>query len=255
MTRREWIAAAVAATSAPKAEELVIEASTGRVVHTDFARAHREPVGSLVKVFTALAYAARHEYRYPKAIICRGESTGCWFAAGHGSVDLVNAIAHSCNSYFLELARGVTQQDASQVAASYRIAPPVVDSAEARIGLGLGWLETPEAIALAYLTLIRRRQEPGVPPIVEGLRQCARQGTAKVCGKGVLAKTGTSVCVHRRKMPGDGWAIALFPEDSPRYAVLVREHGVPGATAANRLTAHFRRASARAASIGRTFKA
>src|SRR5258708_7442283 len=82
-------------------------------------------------------------------------------------VDLVAAISRSCNAYFLGRAREVTQQDVALVADSYRIAPPVVDSPEARIGLGRGWLESPESIALAYLTLARRRQEPGATLIVE----------------------------------------------------------------------------------------
>ena len=232
MTRREWIAVcATAALAASRSEELVIEASTERVVRNDFTPAHREPVGSLVKVFTALAYGARQQNRFP-SVVCKGESTGCWYAAGHGRLELVGAIVHSCNSYFLTLARAVKQEDVALVASAYRIAPPVLDTPEARIGLGRGWLESPEAIALAYLTLARRRQEPGSALIVEGLRRCARQGTAKACGAGVLAKTGTSICVHRPAMPGDGWALGLFPEDMPRYAVLVREHGVPGATAA-----------------------
>jgi cell division protein FtsI/penicillin-binding protein 2 len=213
---------------------MVLEAATGRLIESGFARSERQPVGSLVKVFTALAYGARHQFQFPKAV-CRGEATGCWYLPGHGRLDLVAAITHSCNSYFLELAREVNLQDVELVASSYRIAGPQIGSPEAFIGLGRGWLETPEAISLAYITLARRRQEPGVPLIIDGLRQCARKGTAKACGEGVLAKTGTSVCVHHPSMPGDGWAIGLFPEDVPRYAVLVREHGVPGARAAVRL--------------------
>ncbi len=232
MTRRQWITGwAASALAAAPSEVLVIEASTGRVVRTDFPRSLRQPVGSLVKVFTALAYGAGHQHKFPSAF-CKGVSTGCWHAAGHGRVELVEAIAHSCNSYFLELARAVDQRDVALVASSYRIAAPVIDTPEARIGLGRGWLESPEVIALAYLTLAQRRHEPGASLVVEGLRQCARRGTAKACGSGVLAKTGTSVCVHKPGMPGDGWALGLFPEDLPRYAVLVREHGVPGASAA-----------------------
>lgn len=223
MTRREFVAGFALKGSV---EQLVIEAATGRVLRSGFVPGRREPVGSLVKVFTALAYGSN----FPE-VICTGRE--CW--KGHGRMDLVNAVAQSCNGYFLQLARGVTQSDVAMVAASYGVAPPVEDTAEARIGLGRGWLETPEALALAYVSLVKRRQEPAAALIVEGLRQCARRGTAKACGAGMLAKTGTSVCMHRPAMPGDGWALGLFPEDLPRYVVVVREHGVPGSTAAARL--------------------
>lgn len=237
MTRREWVCALGSSVFAGgTVEKLVLEAGTGRVVHSDFKALQREPVGSLVKVFTALAYGARNRNLFPLAA-CGGASTGCWYAPGHGRVDLVTAIAVSCNSYFLGLARAVDQPDVAAVAANYGVAPPTVDSAAARIGLGRGWLESPEALALGYLELVRRRREPGVGLVVEGLRQSARLGTAKACGAGVLAKTGTAVCVHRAVMPGDGWALGLFPEDAPRYAVIVREHGVPGSAAAVQLAA------------------
>jgi cell division protein FtsI/penicillin-binding protein 2 len=233
MTRRALLGLAL---SPARYEELVLDAASGRVVRSDFVPGLRAPLGSLVKVFTALAYGAA---ALPE-VVCRGAATGCWYAAGHGRMDLIAATAHSCNSYFLGLARAVTADQVALVAASYRIAPPLIDSPEARIGLGRGWLESPEALARAYLLLARRRGEARVSLIVEGLRRCARSGTAKACGAGVLAKTGTSVCVHHPAMPGDGWALGLFPDDAPRSVVLVREHGVPGAVAAVRLAARIR---------------
>ena len=41
------------------------------------------PMGSLVKPFTALAYAEAHDYRYP-TYDCKGEASGCWRAQPHG---------------------------------------------------------------------------------------------------------------------------------------------------------------------------
>jgi hypothetical protein len=64
------------------------------------------PLGSLVKPFTALAYARAHDYRYP-VYECRGEATGCWRLQPHGKLDIVSAISVSCNSYFRVLAGNV----------------------------------------------------------------------------------------------------------------------------------------------------
>ena len=233
MTRRGFLYSVAAYGRTPSVEELVIDASTRRTLHNSFTAGRKEPVGSLVKVFTALAYGTRHGNEFP-VVTCHG----CWRAKGHGAVTLAAAIGQSCNAYFLHLARAVSHEDVALLAATYRLSPPLIDAPEARIGLGpAGWLESPENIARAYLTLAERRHEPGAGAIVEGLRQAARVGTAKACGAGVLAKTGTAACVHHPAMPGDGWALGLFPEDAPRYAVVVREHGVPGATAAVRLAA------------------
>ena len=62
----------------------------------------------------------------------------------------------------------------------------------------------------------------------------AGQIDSRAIGKG-LAKTGTAPCEHLKRMPGDGLAVWLWPEDQPRRAILVREHGVPGSIAAKRI--------------------
>ncbi len=57
------------------------------------------PFGSLIKPFTALAYADAHRFTYP-TFTCRGSADGCWLPAGHGRVGIVDAVAGSCNAYF-----------------------------------------------------------------------------------------------------------------------------------------------------------
>lgn len=181
--------------------------------------------GSLVKPFTALAYAATHDGRFPEKLRC----TGCWGGRAHGEVDFVHALAVSCNRYFEELSLRTDPHQMALTAAEYSLgsAPPP-DNVEARIGLGTYWRIAPRDLLAAYARLRH-------PAILEGLRLCAKTGTAKAVAANALAKTGTASCEHPRHMPGDGLAIALWPPEQPRTAILVREHGVPGAIAARRL--------------------
>ena len=87
---------------------------------------------------------------------------------------------------------------------------------------------SPEALLRAYRLLLA---DPNAAELARGMAISARSGTGRAAGVG-LVKTGTAPCVHRRRAPGDGYAIAFFPAAAPRYALLVRVHGVPGAQAA-----------------------
>ncbi len=185
------------------------------------------PVGSLVKPFTALAYGSA----FPE-VICNGSSSQCWRAHGHGRLRFTDALAQSCNAYFLNLARNVNVNALAVVAAKYGIPAPQSETAEARIGLGTGWTVAPLALARAYAELATRSAEPRVAEILAGLARSARSGTAKALGSQVMAKTGTAPCVADRRDSGDGFAVVLEPADAPRVVLLVRVHGVPGAQAA-----------------------
>jgi cell division protein FtsI/penicillin-binding protein 2 len=208
------------------ADFVAIDARTKAVIQQDWPDADRPiPMGSLVKPFTALAYRGD----FPE-FTCTGAR--CWLARGHGRINFREALANSCNEYFLNLASGVDPQTLSVVAAKFGIAAPVEDSAEARIGLGSSWRITPVALARAYAELAARSGEPRVAEILAGLRMSAEAGTAKALGKGVLAKTGTAPCVSEPKDAGDGFVLIMEPAEAPRRVVLVRVHAVPGAEAA-----------------------
>lgn len=198
---------------------LLMDAQSGAVVRSTWPEAeHAAPVGSLVKPFTALAYARAHRFEYPH-VTCRR----CWSGRAHGTVGIEQAVAVSCNSYFRELARGVP----AGTAGVFGLTAPVDADAETLIGLG-GWKEAPAAILKAYIELAARRGEPGVAPLLEGMRRSAVSGTGKGVGlTGALVKTGTASCVHGRA-PGDGYAVVLYG----KYAVIVRVHSRPGAEAA-----------------------
>jgi cell division protein FtsI/penicillin-binding protein 2 len=207
---------------------IILDVRTRQVVKQDWPDAESPiPVGSLVKPFTALAASGP----FPE-LVCHGSADRCWLPKGHGSLQFREALANSCNAYFLQLARDVDAHSLAVVAAKFGVPPPSAETPEARIGLGRDWEISPLALARAYCELTSRSVEPRVAEILAGLRQAAESGTASAIGSGAIAKTGTAPCVAMRKHKGDGFTIVLTPADAPRLAILVRVHGVPGAEAA-----------------------
>ena len=209
---------------------LVVDVHTRHVLRQQWNDADIPiPVGSLVKPFSALAYAGD----FP-TFVCHGAADRCWLAHGHGRLTFREAVAQSCNAYFLNLARDVDPATLAVVASKFGISAPAADTADARIGLGKDWKISPIALARAYAELASRASEPRVAEILAGMRGAASNGTARGIGRDamVLAKTGTAPCVAARRHTGDGFTVVLDPADDPRIVVLVRVHGVPGAEAA-----------------------
>ena len=217
---------------------LLLDARSGRLVASRWDDPNRPiPLGSLVKPFTAIAYGEQNGYRYPSHV-CHGTVNGCWLPRGHGQINLTSAIEYSCNSYFQQLAAGVTAQNVSTVATRFGVeAPENSATASTFVGIGDAWPISPLRMAHAYLELIQRRDQPGIHEIVEGMALSAQQGTGAAVDRALvqrraLVKTGTAPCTHRDHAPGDGFVITLFPADDPRILLLLRVHGAPGAQAA-----------------------
>lgn len=195
---------------------LRLDLETGAVTVRDWPDVEQTvAIGSLAKPFVALAYAEGHGYEYPRVKCTAG---ACWLPRGHGEVGIEDAIAQSCNVYFAKLRSEVRAE--------------LLQGTARRFGLTDADWARPEALLRAYAELQRRGAEPGVGPVLAGMRRAASQGTAKLVGRDALAKTGTAPCGHRPKAPGDGFAVVLYPAVAPRTAVLVRLHGRPGSHAA-----------------------
>ena len=217
---------------------LLLDAQTGKVLASNWADIENPiPFGSLLKPFVALAYGQRHNFSFP-VHICRGTVSGCWLPRGHGKIDIETAIANSCNSYFRVLAANMTGEDMSPTARSYGLNAPGANlSGPELFGLGEDWLVSPLRMAQAYLELNRRRDQPGVREILAGMAESGEEGTGLAVDRALkhsraLVKTGTAMCTHKSRAPGDGFVVVLLPEEQPRILLLVRVHGVPGAKAA-----------------------
>jgi cell division protein FtsI/penicillin-binding protein 2 len=210
------------------ADYLLIDVHTREILASRWPDPDRPvPLGSLVKPFTALAYRGD----FPE-FECKGAQDRCWLKSGHGRLNFTEALAQSCNSYFLQLAQQVDSSALRLVAAKYQIDPPTGNSPDTRIGLGTGWQISPLAMTRAYAELSLRGGEPAVAQILQGLDASARTGTSSAIGAGALAKTGTAPCISKMHHVGDGYTLVLEPASAPRMALLVRVHNVPGAEAA-----------------------
>lgn len=195
------------------------------------------PLGSLVKPFTALAYAQAHDFQYPKHM-CRGAASGCWQLHPHGELDIVSAIAVSCNSYFRALAVNLSGEQLVSTANAFSLESPNPElSGDSLMGLGEQWRISPLHMARAYLELYRRRDQPGVRELLSGMAQSAQRGTGVGVGRALkhtdaLVKTGTAPCTHPHSAPADGFVVALVPGNQPELLLIIRVHGVAGAKAA-----------------------
>lgn len=224
--------------SSPDISYLLFDARTRTLVAARWDEPHRPvPLGSLVKPFTALAYAQRHEFKYPE-FVCLGSAGGCWLPHGHGHIGMAEAMAFSCNAYFRAIASNVRTEDVSAVLCRFGIQSTLEGlPAQALAGLGHDWKMSPGEIVRAYCELATQPAEAGTGELLRGMALSARAGTGSAVGRAVrgaatLVKTGTAPCAHPRQGPGDGYVIVVYPAESPRLALLVRVHGVPGAQAA-----------------------
>lgn len=217
---------------------LLLDANSGALLASHWDGYEKPiPLGSLVKPFTALAYADGHAFRYP-VYECKGKTNGCWQAVPHGSLDITAAVSVSCNAYFRQMAEAVSLEQVARVARSFGLEPPDANSTSANLmGLGERWRISPIHLAQAYLELFRRERQPGVAPILEGMKLSAQRGTGAAVDRELkhptaLVKTGTGPCTHSPRSGGDGYVVALVPTDQPEILLLMRVHGVAGAKAA-----------------------
>jgi cell division protein FtsI/penicillin-binding protein 2 len=220
----------------PDLSYLLMDAS-GNLLAERWSEPQPASPGSLVKPFLAIAYGEQHGGHF-LTVLCLGTRSRCWLPRGHGSLGLEEAIAQSCNAYFLELAAGLDRTRAARTFARYGLAgPPATAAAESLTGLGSAWKESPLALAKAYLQLEKEQQSPMQSRIVKGMSGSASHGTARAVdaalgSNAALAKTGTAVCSHTPQGAADGFTVVLYPAAQPRLLLLVRVHGTTGAESA-----------------------
>ena len=149
-------------------------------------------VGSIQKPFVLRAWSISHPGMAPPTITCSAGSV-CWLRSGHGDINIQSALSNSCNTYFLGLA-GQTPMDTINKVFTEAGFQGRVTSAESAIGLDpSGPKIRPSSLFKAYshLTTLPWEKDELRQTLIQGLRQAAVSGTAKLGRHGYMAKTGT----------------------------------------------------------------
>lgn len=184
--------------------------------------------GSVAKVVTTLAALEQGQgdllVHCPLRLTRHGRALDCVHAPRAAPFTLVEALAHSCNTYFAQLG------DRLDVAAWQRLATRLgVPASEGDVPpdlVALG-LEGPTASSTVWQRVVARaRTDVSIPVehrrlLDAGLRLAVREGTAVDVADAwtqTLAKTGTVVA----RGASEGLAIVLRPEDDLDLVVRVR---------------------------------
>ncbi len=220
------------------------------------------PPGSLMKVFTLIAYAQTHsafpEFQCPPSLA--RDPQGCWDRNGHGTVNAQKALAVSCNVYFRQLAAQTSPEVFERVAREFGILEQCEDWKDQQTirnlmtGTTLDWSVPPIRLLRAYCSFfhgVSLWSMPGsnpeaqifaLPPelrnlIRNGLREGSYHGTSTEArlqaGVPMLGKTGTSLILVNGRVDyshTQGWWIGLYPEDDPEVAIMTFVRNGRGAT-------------------------
>lgn len=219
---------------------VVLDVRTGRVVAgTHLANAVRSAPGSVLKPIF-LMQALRRELIYPQTTVrCNrtlriaGRNLDCTHPQSEIVFDAEQALAYSCNSYFAELAKRFTPEDAVAAVESHGMpklsilrTPSNVPQMQLFI-LGLEGISiTPMQLADAYRKLAD--ELANLPPespmqaVARGLEDSVTYGMAHnayVNGLSIAGKTGTA------SDPGQlwthGWFAGFAPAKSAKVIIVV----------------------------------
>jgi stage II sporulation protein D len=223
----------------------IVDLSSGRAVAAAREDVLRTPVlpGSILKIATLIAalesgtIAPSTRIPCPRRLEVDGHRLDCSHPDLGRPLGPAEALAHSCNGYFVDVARRLRRESLDRALVELGLPPSSPSASVASSALGLDGLRVaPEQLLSAFVRLAT--SNPGRLPasvrsvVLEGLRGAAEFGTAAAFhdrGVSALAKTGTA------PMPGGGYeglVVAVTPADRPRRAIVALAPGAAGMDAA-----------------------
>jgi SpoIID/LytB domain protein len=216
---------------------VVLDLATGGELtsgHRDWLDTPVQP-GSIAKIATLTAALREGTITADARVACSrelrlagGRSAACSHPPLARPLNVVDALAHSCNTFVASVARRMPRGalSAGHVALGLPPVPSGDDLVAAALGMGSA------RIAPRRLPEVVRRAIAGPAPVAEGLARAADAGTAaafREAGIEAFAKTGTSRMRDGRSL---GLVVALWPRVRPTRAVVVMVPAGSGADAA-----------------------
>lgn len=212
---------------------IVTEVKSDKILYmenSEYANKELLP-GSLLKPFTLINSADDGDIFYT----CTGwkdPSKRCWLKEGHSSISLTEALAYSCNSYFIQYLKERLDPKEFYTTLkeylSFRGHLTEKDYIKESIGLGTQIHTTPIEMILAYNKLFREKPK-GIEIIRQGMRESIYYGTGELFSDitkeiDAACKTGTSYRVRGEGFydwrTNTGWFITLYPADDPIFSFL-----------------------------------
>lgn len=245
---------------------IAIDVDTGRrIAHydtEDFLK-RRFPIGSVTKLFTAIAGLESGALSADRKVFCPPTKPtadplrSCWNHDGHGDTGLIDALAYSCNYYFIQTAGYVDYADFRSALKRFGLGggDPETVKAKARLEemAGLGTRPTASPVELAAATaalynggrlfnkitdksggtaLKAKLKDETIRVIQKGMKASAEYGTSRHAAANLKGarlnlhgKTGTAKYMHKGR--GDarathGWWVGVFDaEPKKRIAIVV----------------------------------
>jgi SpoIID/LytB domain protein len=202
--------------------------------------------GSVMKAVTLVAAIESQVIEPSTARMCRRTVTvaGKTYTCSHPDVrrplTAAEALAYSCNDFFVSLAPRLSRAAFNQMRAKLGL-PPIAASSD--LAASLVGLDGPRITPRTMLDVVTRLAgADAARPValtaaarrvlLDGMRGAAEYGSASALNAAhipALAKTGTS------PMPGGGWmgmVVALTPQEKPTRAAVVVAPGAAGLDAA-----------------------
>ncbi len=211
--------------------------------------------GSLLKPFALVAYSKTNEIDQYKSIKCLGDKNkeiSCWLRKGHGELNLVKAIAHSCNYYFYFFLKDKLNKNAyidvlNEFGIFYTDNDFKVnqnDFIKLSFGLNEKYLVYPIDILMAYSSIFNggilydrnknrikkiKVNDELIDIILQGMKESYLYGTSQYILSetkivDVFAKTGTGPyedIIDNSWNSNTGWVILFYPIINPEFGLMV----------------------------------